>query len=129
MGDDDMTLEEQIGIRVRENQEAHRRFVEEHRDEWIRQGRGYRRARETLRVTRREMKQMIGASESTIASFEAGNPVQRRPLIESSYITALRLIELQRRPVLDAVALGVIPSADDRSRNPFMRLRRSRQQD
>ena len=32
MGDDDMTLEEQIGIRVRENQEAHRRFVEEHRE-------------------------------------------------------------------------------------------------
>ena len=27
MGDDDMTLEEQIGIRVRENQEAHRRPV------------------------------------------------------------------------------------------------------
>lgn len=125
MGDDDMTLEEQIGIRVRENQEAHRRFVEEHREEWIRQGRGYRRAREALRVTRREMRQMIGASESTIASFEAGNPVQRRPLIESSYITALRLIELQRRPVLDAVALGVIPSAEDRSR----RLRRSRRQD
>ncbi len=37
--------------------------------------------------------------------------------------------EAHRRPVLDSVALGVIPSADDRSRNPFTRLRRSRQQD
>ena len=123
MGDDERTVEEMIGERVRENQEAHRRFVEEHREEWIRQGRGYRRAREALRVTRREMRQMIGASETTIASFEAGNPVQRRILIERSYITALRLVELQRRPVLDSVALGVIPNTDDRSR----RLRRSRQ--
>ena len=128
MGDDERTIEEQIGARVRANQEARRRFVEEHREEWIRQGRGYRRAREALRVTRKEMRQMIGASETTIASFEAGNPVQRRPLIEQSYITALRLIELQRRPVMEAVALGRIPVADDRPLNPFARLRRSRQQ-
>ena len=108
MSNREHSREELIGEKVIENRERRRRFINEHSAEWREQGRKYRNAREALRVTRKEMRQMIGASETTIASFEAGNPVLRRPLIESSYITALKFVELQRRPLVEAVAHGTI---------------------
>lgn len=124
--------EEHIGECVLENQEKHRQFVEANRPKWIEQGRGYRAAREALGVTRREMRELTGASETTIAAFESGQPIQRRPLLESSYLTALRFIELQRSPILEAIALGILPVVGtdefDGFRNQITSLRRRGQE-
>lgn len=89
-----------IGKRVLESQARHRKHVEEHTKEWQDTGDRFRNARDSLNVSRRQMRSLIGTSEATIARFERGLSIRARNIVEASYRTALRLIQLQRQQSL-----------------------------
>ena len=89
-----------IGKRVLASQERHRKYVEEHTKEWQDIGTKLRNARDSLNVSRRQMRSLIGISEATIARFERGLPIKARKIVEAAYRNALRLIQLQRQQSL-----------------------------
>lgn len=89
-----------IGKRVLASQDRHRKHIQEHTKEWQDTGTKLRNARDSLNVSRRQMRSLIGISEATIARFERGLPVKARNIVEHAYRTALRLVQLQRQQAL-----------------------------
>ena len=92
-----------IGNRVLASQARHRQYVEEHSQEWQDIGTRYRSARDSLNISRRQLRSLIGISEATIARFERGLSIRSRNIVEHAYRTALRFIQLQRQQSLTNV--------------------------
>ena len=92
-----------IGKRVLASQERHRKYVEEHTKEWQDTGAKLRNARDSLHVSRSQMRTLIKISEATIARLERGLPIKARQIVEAAYCNALRLIQLQRQQALMAI--------------------------
>lgn len=75
------------------------------RDEYIRQmtpvwretGKKLRKIREGLCISRRAVAKTIGAADSVLMRLETGGTIQRRPVIEKSYMAAIELIQYKRR--------------------------------
>ena len=92
-----------IGKRVLDHQERHRKYVSAHSNEWKELGAKYRKARDSLKISRRQMRILIGISEATIARFERGCYVKARKIIEAAYRTALRLVQFQCQQTLTTI--------------------------
>lgn len=89
-------IDEQIR-RENEYQERRRAYIEQMTPIWRRDGEELRHIRESLRISRDEVSFYIGASKSVIARLEAGKPIQRRIVVETSYRTMLHMIPLLRQ--------------------------------
>ena len=85
-----------IGKRVLAYKACRRKYVAEHTKEWQDIVTRFRSARDILNISRRQMRLLIDISEATIARFERGLPIKARNIVEHAYLTALRLIQLQR---------------------------------
>jgi len=92
-----------IGKRVLASQARHRQYVAEHSKEWQDIGNRFRNARDSLNISRRQMRSLIGISEATIARFERGHSIKARNIVEAAYRTALRLVQLQREHSLTTI--------------------------
>jgi len=92
-----------IGKRVLASQARHHQYVAEHAQEWQDIGARFRNARDSLNISRRQMRSLIGISEATIARFERGYSIKTRNIVETAYRTALRFVQLQREQSLSAV--------------------------
>ena len=89
------TIEEKIELNCRLKQEYNDRM----RPSWMRKGQELRKIREGLKISRSEIAECIGASVSVLARLECGKSIQRRPVIERSYETALNYIPLHRKEI------------------------------
>ena len=92
-----------IGRRVLASQERYRKYVEEHTKEWQDTGTKLRNARDSLNVSRSQMRTLIKISEATIARLERGLPIKARKIVEAAYGNALHLTQLQRQQALTAI--------------------------
>ena len=87
-------------IRIAMMAEAKRKrdaYIKRMRPIWREAGEKLRKMREGLCISRREVAKTIGAADSVIMRLETGGAVQRRPVIEQSYRTAVELIQYKRR--------------------------------
>jgi predicted transcriptional regulator len=89
------TLEEKIEM----NRQERIRYQDMMRPGWICKGQELRKIREGLKISQREVANCVGSSVSVIARLEKGDPIQRRPVIERSYETALKYIPLHRKEI------------------------------
>ncbi len=93
------TLEEKMEIRRQEK--LH--FQEMMHPIWFCKGQNMRKMREGLKISQSEVACCVGSSVSVIARFENGEPIQRRPVIERSYETALKYIPLHRKEMVGSL--------------------------
>ena len=77
--------------------ERHQQYVEEHRAEWGAKGEEYRRGRESRNISRDCISEFIGVSPQTLSKLEKGKSVRSRRMLEQSFQTALRCIDLERQ--------------------------------
>ena len=89
------TLEEKIEM----NRQERIRYQDMMRPGWLCKGQELRKIREGLKISQREVAHCVGSSISVIARIEKGDPIQRRPVIERSYETALTYIPLHRKEI------------------------------
>jgi transcriptional regulator with XRE-family HTH domain len=79
-------------------------FLNEHYIEWLDNGEKFRKRREKLGLSLREVSGGTGTSQTTIRNFEVGNPIQRAQLIEKAYDLFLTLQEMKvKKPVLTLI--------------------------
>ena len=90
---DTMSLKEKIVYKRKIKNE----YKTKMRPVWMRKGQELRKMREKLKISRQEVSACIGASIIVIIRLENGDAVRRRPVIETSYETALKYIPLHRK--------------------------------
>lgn len=88
---------EELGKRVRYSFERHQQYVEQHRSEWEEKGKEFRRERENRNLSRADISEFIGISPQTLYKLEKGKSVRSRRMLEQSFQTALRCIDLERQ--------------------------------
>ena len=88
---------EELGKRVKHSFERHQQYVEQHRTEWEEKGKEFRRERERRNISRDYISGLIGISPQTLSKLEKGKSVRSRRMLEQSFQTALRYIDLERQ--------------------------------
>ena len=88
---------EELGKRVKYSFERHQQYVEQHRAEWEEKGKEFRHERESRNISRIDISELIGTSPQTLSKLEKGKSVRSRRMLEQSFQTALRYIDLERQ--------------------------------
>ncbi len=86
-----------IGERVMEHQEQRNQFIEAMTPAWTREGAELRKIRESLKISRAELRRYTDVSESVYARLEKGQPIKRREAVVQTYKTMMRCIPLMRK--------------------------------
>lgn len=92
-----MSKAEYIGEKVLENRERTKKWIEENRPIWVAEGEKLKKLRKKLNVAYRDIADRISVSIPVLIKLEAGEPIERRPLVYSSYRATLELILAERR--------------------------------
>ena len=93
----------ELGAKVKAAHKKHLAHIEAMKPVWQAEGRDFRKVREDLKVSRRELSQHIGISDQVIAKFEKGLSVRSRHMLKQSYSTSLELIQLKRNNFVDSI--------------------------
>lgn len=99
---DDISNEE-LGEKVKAAHLNHLLYIQAMRPSWLAEGRNFRKVREDLKVSRRELSTYIGISDQVIAKFENGQSIRSRTMLKHSYKTSLQLIQLKRNNFVDLI--------------------------
>ena len=100
---EDCISNEELGAKVKAAHKKHLAHIEAMKPVWQAEGRDFRKVREDLKVSRRELSQHIGISDQVIAKFEKGLSVRSRHMLKQSYSTSLELIQLKRNNFVDSI--------------------------
>ena len=92
-----MNKAEYIGEKVIENREKTKKWIEENRPIWVAEGEKLKKLRKKLKVAYSDIADKISVSIPVLMKLEAGEPIERRPLVYSSYRATLELILAERR--------------------------------
>lgn len=92
---------EEFGRKKEQEREDYRRKVEKETPGWQDEGTKMRSKRDSLKISRTELRPLVGTCENTISRLEKGLPVQRRKMLKAAYNTALNYIQLRRNCVLN----------------------------
>ena len=93
----------ELGAKVKAAYQKHLEHIEAMTPTWQTEGRDFRKVREDLKISRRELSQHIGISDQVIAKFEKGLSVRSRNMLKQSYSTSLELIQLKRNNFVNSI--------------------------
>ena len=100
---EDFISNEELGAKVKAAHKKHLQHIEAMTPTWQAEGSEFRKVREDLKISRRELGQHIGISDQVIAKFEKGLSVRSRHMLRQSYQTSLELIQLKRNNSIDSI--------------------------
>ena len=86
----------ELGAFVRKNYEEYLRKIEENTPYWQEEGESFRRARQALNISQRELAEGIGVNPITVGKYEKGKPVRSRKMLRQSGISVMELTQLKR---------------------------------
>jgi len=93
----------ELGAFVRKNHEEYLKKIEENTPRWQQEGEIFRKARQALNISQRELAEGIGISPITVGKYEKGKPVRSRNMLRQSGINVMELTQLKRDKELDEI--------------------------
>lgn len=104
---DESVSDTELGASIRESQKRYQEYVALNRPRWQEEGALFKKVRETMGVTQRELSELIGISAQTLGRLEKGEPVRSRKMMIESSRTALNLVDLQRKEAVNLLEAEV----------------------
>lgn len=86
----------ELGAFIRKSHEEYMKSVEENTPYWQEEGETFRKARQALNISQRELAAGIGVSPMTVGKYEKGKPVRSRKMLRQSGINVMELTQLKR---------------------------------
>ena len=93
----------ELGALVRKNHKKYMKKVEENTPYWQEEGEAFRKARQVLNISQRELAEGIGVSPITVGKYEKGKPVRSRKMLRQSGISVMELTQLKREKELKEI--------------------------
>lgn len=93
----------ELGAIVRKNHNEYLKTIEKNTPLWQEEGETFRKARQALSISQREMAEGIGVSPITVGKYEKGKPVRSRKMLRQSGINVMKLIQLKREKDLNDI--------------------------
>ena len=93
----------ELGAFIRKSHEEYMRKVKENTPYWQQEGETFRKARQALEISQREMSEGMGISAITLGKYEKGKPVRSRKMLRQSGINVMELTQLKREKELDEI--------------------------
>ena len=93
----------ELGAFIRKSHEEYMRKVKENTPYWQQEGETFRKARQALEISQREMSEGMGISAITLGKYEKGKPVRSRKMLRQSGINVMELTQLKREKELDDI--------------------------
>lgn len=94
-----------LGAIVRKNHERYMKSVAENAEKWQQEGESFKKARQALGMTQKEIAEGIGVSPITVGNYEKGKPVRSRKMLRRSGITVMELEQLKRNKELAEIKI------------------------
>lgn len=94
-----------LGAIVRKNHEEYMKLVAANTEKWQQEGESFRKARQALSITQKEIAEGIGVSPITVSNYEKGKPVRSRKMLRRSGITVMELEQLKRSKELAEIKI------------------------
>ena len=94
-----------LGAIVRKNHEEYMKLVAANTEKWQQEGESFRKARQALSITQKEIAEGIGVSTITVSNYEKGKPVRSRKMLRRSGITVMELEQLKRSKELAEIKI------------------------
>lgn len=95
----------ELGAFVRKNHKKYLRTIEKNTPLWQQEGETFRKARQALNISRREIAEGIGVSPITVGKYEKGKPVRSRNMLRQSGISVMELTQLRRDKELNGIKI------------------------
>ena len=93
----------ELGAFVCKNHKKYMKKVEENTPYWQEEGEAFRKARQALNISQRELAEGIGVSPITVGKYEKGKPVRSRKMLRQSGISVMELTQLKREKELKEI--------------------------
>ena len=93
----------ELGAVVRKNHREYLKTIEKNTLLWQQEGETFRKARQALNISRREIAEGIGVSPITVGKYEKGKPVRSRNMLRQSGISVMELTQLRRDKELNEI--------------------------
>ena len=93
----------ELGAVVRKNHNEYLKKIEENTPYWQEEGEAFRKARQALNISQRELAAGIGVSAMTVGKYEKGKPVRSRKMLRQSGINVMELTQLKREKELNEI--------------------------
>ena len=93
----------ELGAVVRKNHREYLKTIEKNTPLWQQEGETFRKARQALNISRREIAEGIGVSPITVGKYEKGKPVRSRNMLRQSGISVMELTQLRRDKELNGI--------------------------
>ena len=93
----------ELGAFIRKSHEEYLKTVEENTPYWQEEGEAFRKVRQALNISRRELAKGIGVSTITLGKYEKGKPVRSRKMLRQSGISVMELTQLKREKELNEI--------------------------
>ena len=95
----------ELGAVVRKNHREYLKTIEKNTPLWQQEGETFRKARQALNISRREIAEGIGVSPITVGKYEKGKPVRSRNMLRQSGISVMELTQLRRDKELNEIKI------------------------
>lgn len=95
----------ELGAVVRKNHREYLKTIEKNTPLWQQEGETFRKARQALNISRREIAEGIGVSPITVGKYEKGKPVRSRNMLRQSGISVMELTQLRRDKELNGIKI------------------------
>lgn len=95
----------ELGAVVRKNHREYLKTIEKNTPLWQQEGETFRKARQALNISRREIADGIGVSPITVGKYEKGKPVRSRNMLRQSGISVMELTQLRRDKELNGIKI------------------------
>ena len=89
-----------IGAKVVENRVEKEKWIAKNRPKWIAEGKRLKSMRKALKIALADISERVAVSIPVLIKLEAGEPIERRPLVYAAYQTAADLILAEHRLVM-----------------------------
>ena len=85
-----------LGAIVRENYESYQKSIAENKEKWKAEGEQFKKARQSLNITQRELADCIGVHPLTVGKYEKGSAIRSRKMFRNAGITSMKYIQTER---------------------------------
>ena len=85
-----------LGAIVRKNYESYQKSIAENKEKWKAEGEQFKKARQSLNITQRELADCIGVHPLTVGKYEKGSAIRSRKMFRNAGITSMKYIQTER---------------------------------
>ena len=85
-----------LGAIVRENYESYQKSIAENKEKWKAEGEQFKKARQSLNITQRELADCIGVHPLTVGKYEKGSAIRSRKMFRNAGIKILKSVQSKK---------------------------------